>query len=109
MVPVEGYRIKKEYLVFGLLAVVLVSIFTSETACYGDSGTGIMMGSGFGMGLGMGWFWIIGIVLLGTLFFTERASLRGDDAVDILDQKFARGEMSEEEYLRKRHILTTDI
>ena len=100
---------KKEYLVFGMLAVVLVSIFTSETVCYGGPGTGIMMGPGLGMGLGMGWFWIIGIVLLGTLFFTDRAPVRGDDAVDVLDQKFARGELSEDEYLRKRRILTTDI
>lgn len=65
----------------------------------------------------MGWLWIwpvlilIGLVLLGYLVFrlaqrrsgpgTQRASAR-----EILDQRYARGEIDEEEYRRRREGLS---
>lgn len=74
-----------------------------------------MMG-GMGMMTGMGWlgiltmalFWIGVIVLvvwgLSGLFPT-RQSTTGPDAVEILRQRFARGEISREEFEQARLLL----
>ena len=71
---------------------------------------------GFGMMAGMGWlgmltmalFWI-GVILLvvwglSSLFLRQRDG-RGLDAVEILKQRYARGEISHDEYAQMREIL----
>lgn len=76
-----------------------------------------MMMGGFGMGFGswiwMAVFWIVliggGIWLLATLFpkgaksFTKEENTT--DALSILQQRYARGELSKEEYETIRHDL----
>jgi putative membrane protein len=74
-----------------------------------------MMG-GFGMMAGMGWlgvltmilFWL-GVILLivwglSALFPQQRASIE-PDALEILRRRFARGEISHEEYQQAREAL----
>lgn len=75
-----------------------------------------MMGSGFGAGfgipgLGMILFW--GLLILGIVWLVRAFSARGNStdsrargAREILDERFARGEIDEEEYGRKRKQLT---
>jgi len=67
-------------------------------------------------GWGMGWFgfplmllfWgvlIFGIVMLVRFFSAERGSRAGTDPIDILKERYARGEISIEEYEeRKRNL-----
>lgn len=75
-----------------------------------------MMG-GFDMMAGMGWlgiltmilFWV-GVILLliwgvSGLFPTNRRSA-GPAALEILQQRFARGEISREEYEQARNVLS---
>jgi putative membrane protein len=69
------------------------------------------MMSGFGLMAGMGWlgiltmllFWVGVLALivwgLSNLFPTQRLSTE-TDAVEIVRQRFARGELSREEYLQ---------
>lgn len=74
-----------------------------------------MMGNGFGAGfgipgLGMILFWgllILGIVWLVRTFSGKGAATESRDhsAREILDERFARGEIDEEEYGRKRKQL----
>lgn len=70
-----------------------------------------------GPGIFMMLFWII---LLGLLIYwlyrlftnktkkTNNQTQQGDEAINILKEKFARGEISEEEYERRKNILTKD-
>lgn len=68
------------------------------------------MGYGFGA---MGLFGLIPLVLIGLIIYavvklTQRDNYnnRGEhDALDMLNQRFANGEISEEEYTRKKKLL----
>ena len=69
-----------------------------------------MMGSGFGIpGLGMILIWvlIIGlvVVLVRTFAGGSPSSGGGKSARQILDERFARGEIDQREYEEKRHLL----
>lgn len=78
-------------------------------------GRGFYDGGWFGMGgLGSGWAWLIGIgVLLIVIAVTylivrKNRSVRGTldfDALEILKNKFALGEITEEEYNNRRKII----
>ena len=70
------------------------------------------MGYGFGMGL----FGLIPLILIGLIIYAVvklTQSRQGDnynikekiDALEILNQRFANGEISEEEYSRKKEML----
>ena len=60
---------------------------------------------------GMHWvWWALGLVLIVWLFFANRKTLpdvgeKKDDPMDILNKKYAAGEISKEEYQEKKHIL----
>jgi len=63
---------------------------------------------------GMGLFWIwpllvaVGVVLLGYAVARARTGTRSegrDEARRVLDERLARGEIDEEEYLRRRSAL----
>ncbi len=82
-------------LIIGALSLLLFGGTRMGSHMYG---TGMMFGWG-GMGLGMGFFWVL---ILGGLFvlFSGRYSFNGRDdrAKEIARERFARGEISEEEY-----------
>lgn len=61
---------------------------------------------GFGMGLG----WIIPLIVIGAIiyfFVNQKNSDNGTSksAQDILDERYAKGEINEEEYQEKRDTL----
>lgn len=61
---------------------------------------------GFGM-LGQAIFWIV-IVFVVVKFFEKRDKtdkIVNDKALNILKERFAKGEINEEEYLRKKELL----
>lgn len=61
-------------------------------------------GMGFG-GLGMILFWlalIVLVILLVRLFINGREGPRQRTALDILEERYARGEIEREEYLQRR-------
>ncbi|MGX7244407.1 SHOCT domain-containing protein [Enterococcus quebecensis] len=83
-------------------------------------GRGMMGGGMFGMGIF--WWGFLIIVILGVVYFTRNRSNQqtGVDnypnqeptkkefpssALDILDEEFAKGNISEEEYLSKKEVL----
>lgn len=76
-----------------------------------------MMGSGFGMG-GMWWVWLWGILVLAGIVFqavVAAAGLRGrasppprSRARDVLDERYARGELTTEEYRERLGHLAQD-
>lgn len=58
--------------------------------------------SGFGMGFG----WILPVLFIFALIYFINSLLKGDlSAKDILDKKYANGEISEEEYKAKKAAL----
>ena len=69
-----------------------------------------MMGSGFGFGipeLGMVLLWVvsIGAIVLLVRAFAGGAPSGGRPALQVLDERFARGEIDREEYEEKRRLL----
>jgi putative membrane protein len=62
-----------------------------------------MNGWGFGMGFG----WIIPLLFIFALFYFINSNNNSDkeSAQDILDKKYANGEIDEEEYKRKKELL----
>lgn len=71
----------------------------------------MMIGFDWGMGLG-GWLWmILGVVLLVAIVWAVVAAIPGrdrpaaDDSAQILRARFARGEISQEEYEQARRLL----
>lgn len=81
-----------------------------------DHGWGL--GAWIGMGLGMVVFWglvVLGIIALIRWTGSERRDVRRSDgrrpveaqsALQILDERFARGDLSAEEYQQRRAVLT---
>lgn len=74
------------------------------------------MGYGYGMmGYGWGWFMMIGIVVLTVLgivalinylqLSTKNVGRSNNNALSILNERYARGEITEEEYNQKRSQL----
>ncbi|MFI1991041.1 SHOCT domain-containing protein [Actinoplanes sp. NPDC020271] len=71
-------------------------------------------GMGWGAWLGMGLFWLLLIVVIILLVVRLLPSMRPDDRgnarrespEDILDRRFARGEIDQETYLQQRQTLT---
>ncbi|MCL4798899.1 MAG: SHOCT domain-containing protein [Burkholderiales bacterium] len=78
-------------------------------------GFGFGGGMGFG-GLGMLVFWglvIVGVVVLARWLFTGSSSgiaapVRGKTALDILGERYAKGEIGKEEFEQKRRDLGAD-
>lgn len=62
-----------------------------------------MNGWGFGMGFG----WIIPLLFIFALFYFINSNNNSDkeSARNILDKKYANGEIDEEEYKRKKELL----
>ena len=72
----------------------------------------MMDGSG-GMWFGGGFMWLLWIVLIAAVIYAIVALVRGsspqrndgNDALEILRQRYARGEIDEEEFERRRREL----
>lgn len=101
--------------VLGVLIIVSVVFGAIYGRPYGGWG---MMGPGM-MG-GFGWTWllpILGIIFVGLIIWAIVASVRGsnrgkdsdssktDSALEVLKKRYARGEISKEEYEEKRKDL----
>ena len=85
---------------------------------YGDPKK-MMWGYGYGDGSWVGWlvmgivmlvFW--GMVVAGVIFLVRylghgRDQRAGGDALRILDERFARGEIDADEYSRRRQLLSS--
>lgn len=74
-----------------------------------------MMGWGY-RGMMGGWFWMMPfcIILMVLIVYVvakvfsnskERNGIHNDNSMQILNERFARGEINEEEYNRKKEIL----
>ncbi|MFO8234948.1 MAG: SHOCT domain-containing protein [Bacteroidales bacterium] len=67
-----------------------------------------------GMGFGMGWWWIIGLIFILAIIWllirstnqnNSQSSIESKSALDILNERYARGEIDQEEYeLKKRDL-----
>lgn len=72
-------------------------------------------GMGFGMGFGMGWWWIIGLIIIVAIIWGISRSAGQNNifnksenhksALDILNERYARGEIEKEEYETKKRDL----
>jgi putative membrane protein len=71
------------------------------------------MGSGYGMGFGGGVMWLFWIALLILAIWIIRSAITGGDnspgksnsALDILKERFAKGEIDQQEFEQKRKAL----
>lgn len=69
-----------------------------------------MMGNAFGFGIqGLGMILVWGLIILLVVWlvrsFSSENAVNGKSARQILDERFARGEIDEEEYNRKKQTL----
>jgi putative membrane protein len=73
-----------------------------------------MMNGFEGHGWGMGWWWIIGLIIVIAVVWmvvksmntNSRANLpSGKSALDILKERYARGEITKEEFEEKKRAL----
>lgn len=68
---------------------------------------------GYGMGF-MGWGWIVGLVVLGLIIWAVARSAQSSDtplkkrksALDILRERYAKGEIDKQEFEEKKRDLT---
>ena len=62
---------------------------------------------GFGHGWGMGFGWLVPLLIIGVLFYLFKNKRDGSakTAQDILDERYASGEISQKEYEAKSKVL----
>ena len=116
----------KKYLKMGVFSFFLTASFSKMAFAqggYGGYGGGWGMGPGMMGGWGMGWwgfipmllFWgliIVGVVLL-VKYLAQGTARKGTDSSDssralgILRERYARGEITEEEFGKMKRILET--
>jgi putative membrane protein len=67
-----------------------------------------------GMGWGMGWWWIIGIICIAAIVWlvvkamnnnSGSTNLQGKSAIDILKERYAKGEINKDEFEERRKDL----
>lgn len=70
------------------------------------------MMNGFGHGWGMGWWWIIGILVVVLIVWlivrsanSRDTSTKEKSSLDILKDRYARGEIDKEEFEKKKKDL----
>ncbi|HEX2924092.1 MAG TPA: SHOCT domain-containing protein, partial [Chloroflexota bacterium] len=101
-------------LLFGLLSIPMMG-YAGTSPWGGWMGPGMMGGYGFGWGILMLLFWalIIGGIVLLVVRLSERNQLpegpsrpySGDRALDILRERYARGEITKEQFDQMRRDL----
>ncbi|MDH3228741.1 MAG: SHOCT domain-containing protein [Alphaproteobacteria bacterium] len=83
---------------------------------YGDGGYGLMHGGGYWLGMGLhGVFWIVLVAVIAVMvIWAVRSGRRqyggaaaggGPNPREILDARYARGEIEQEEYLTRKKTL----
>ncbi|MDX1782042.1 MAG: SHOCT domain-containing protein [Thalassovita sp.] len=101
------------------LIMAPVAVVLAASAAYADLGERAegyhshMWGGGFGMGYGffggiaMVLFWLVVIVLavFAVRWFTEQGSEKRSSALDILQQRLAKGEIDAKEYAERKAAL----
>jgi len=73
-----------------------------------------MMGNGYGMGFGGGFMWLFWILLIGVVLWAVWALVgsggrpidRRRTPLEILEERYAKGEIDQQEYERIRRDLT---
>ena len=60
-----------------------------------------------GMGWGMGWIWIIGLIgiVIAIIIVSKAIKKNKKSALDILNERFAKGEINENEYVKAKKRL----
>lgn len=79
--------------------------------CSGFIGGGIWSGMGIGM-IFMGAVYILALVFLAVIIFKGAKKKQTDNnnfALEILNKRFATGEISEEEYIKRKEILSKQL
>lgn len=77
----------------------------------GFGGRGFAAGAGFGFSpwmfvmMGIKMLIFIGIIVL-VVRLIKNYTINSNSALKILDEKFAKGEISEEEYIKRRSVIT---
>ena len=74
-----------------------------------------MMGDGFGMGFGGGFMWLFWILLIVAIVWVVKESTGGSNnssetqksALDILKERYAKGEIDQQEFEQKKRDLAT--
>ncbi|MBU0631497.1 SHOCT domain-containing protein [bacterium] len=62
--------------------------------------------SGWGFTMGLGWLVFI-LLIVGAVYFINNSTKNDESsAMDILDKRYANGEIDEEEYTRKKENLS---
>lgn len=101
--------------------VVKTNIVFNSAGHYNTGGKYMMGYGGYGYGMmGFGWGFLMMIVILVAVIFSIIALVRflqrtspnpssniGNKAMEILNERYARGEISDEEYKRKKAELKT--
>ncbi|MBL3591201.1 MAG: SHOCT domain-containing protein [gamma proteobacterium endosymbiont of Lamellibrachia anaximandri] len=72
-----------------------------------------MMGNGFAMGFGGGFMWLFWILLIVAIVWAVKAAggsrenppEKQKSALDILKERYARGEIDQDEFEQKRKVL----
>jgi uncharacterized membrane protein len=112
---------KKETLLYGAIAVVILLVFLElyiqvrwfltpsmdagmgHMGMMGGGGMRAMGGLGFhGFGLS---FWVLVVLFLLLLYTSHRGGRGEEDPIEILNRRFALGEITREEYLERKVIL----
>lgn len=88
-----GDMMKKEHLVIGLSLVLLFLIFGFESGCWGH-GTGVMGGLSVGLSL---FLWALLLIFIYYLLVSREK--RREDAFDMLKERYAKGEITRDEYI----------
>ncbi len=74
-----------------------------------------MMGGYGGYGMGMGWWWIIGLIVLVAVVWMVVKTMNQQNAtkteskktaLDILNERYAKGEVDKQEYEERKKDLT---
>lgn len=73
-----------------------------------------MMGDGFGMGFGGGFMWLFLFLLIGITVWAinavvgrgHKTTIKRKSALEILKERYAKGEIDQEEFEQKRKVLS---
>lgn len=83
---------------------------------YGETGYGLMHGGGYWLGMGLhGLFWVVLVAIIAVMVIwavrsagrphAEAAPGGGPSPREILDARYARGEIEQDEYLNRKKAL----
>jgi len=95
-------------------AITLPATIAASAALAGPGdewGYGHMWGGGYGMvggGLMMLLFWgvIIALIFVAVRWYSDKSQQTGSSALKILEERFARGEIDEDEFTRRKAALS---